>query len=320
LKYPNIFDLEQAYGLEQFPNCRPNSYIATMSTNSVPNLEELLEAAVEKFGSRCLWNIRPLATPQSMAVVARQLKTHGNLEAWRLGVEIEREISRACSPSKAFEGFFEAVVMQAGVGATKIQWVQYSGYNFFEPVPDAEFGWRLHFADLAVNKILAAASRREPRDLMDLYLIHRFVLPLWHGIWAAVGKDAAMTPEKIIERIRYHSHYAPEEVRNSMIMPAGIEIGAMIGDVRSALDDAATIIGSIPSDTVGTLLLDENDVPLTSPDQIPSTGRSLVAKATGAWPSGPDIDRLIIQRMIDVYGRNGRNIWTDHEDRDPPHP
>jgi hypothetical protein len=50
---------------------------------------------VEKFGSRCLWNIRPSATPQSMAVVARQLKTHGNLEGWRLGVEIEREINHA---------------------------------------------------------------------------------------------------------------------------------------------------------------------------------------------------------------------------------
>jgi hypothetical protein len=66
-----------------------------MSTNSVSNLEKLLQAAVEKFGSRCLWNIRPLATPQSMAVVARQLKTHGDLEAWRLGVEIEREIDHA---------------------------------------------------------------------------------------------------------------------------------------------------------------------------------------------------------------------------------
>lgn len=95
IEIPEDFDLEQAGDLEQFPNCRSNSYIAPMSTNSVPNLEKLLEAAVEKFGSRCLWNIRPLATPQSMAVVARQLKTHGNLEAWRLGVEIEREINRA---------------------------------------------------------------------------------------------------------------------------------------------------------------------------------------------------------------------------------
>jgi hypothetical protein len=66
-----------------------------MSTSSVPNLEKLLQTAVQKFGPRCLWNIRPLATPQSMAVVARQLKTHGDLEAWRLGVEIEREISHA---------------------------------------------------------------------------------------------------------------------------------------------------------------------------------------------------------------------------------
>ena len=42
--------------------------------------------------------------------------------------------------------------------------------------------------------------------------------------------------------------------------------------------------------------------------------------ASGAWPSGPDIDRLIIQRMIDVYGRNGHNIWPDDEDQDPPRP
>jgi len=89
LEYLNIFDLEQSGVLEQFPNCRSNSYIPTMSTNSVPNLERLLQAPSKKFGSRCLWNIRPSATPQSMAVVARQLKTHGNLEAWRLGVEID---------------------------------------------------------------------------------------------------------------------------------------------------------------------------------------------------------------------------------------
>lgn len=283
--------------------------LATLCKGRSPSSPVAGGAVLQRHGYRLSDDLDVFNSPEVDVVATAQADIRGLGDA---GFEV--------SPSKAFEGFFEAVVMQAGVGATKIQWVQYSGYNFFEPVPDAEFGWRLHFADLAVNKILAAASRREPRDLMDLYLIHRFVLPLWHGIWAAVGKDAAMTPEKIIERIRYHSHYAPAEVRNSMIMPAGIEIGAMIGAVRSALDDAATIIGYIPSDTVGTLLLDENDLPLTSPDQIPSTSRSLVAKATGAWPSGPDIDRLIIQRMIDVYGRNGHNIWTDHEDRDPPHP
>jgi hypothetical protein len=283
--------------------------LATLCKGRSPSSPVAGGAVLQRHGYRLSDDLDVFNSPEVDVVATAQADIRGLGDA---GFEV--------SPSKAYEGFFEAVVTQEDVGATKIQWVQYSGYNFFEPLPDAEFGWRLHFADLAVNKILAAASRREPRDLMDLYLVHRFVLPLWHGIWAAVGKDAAMTPEKIIERIRYHSQYAPEEVRNSVIMPAGIEIVAMIGDVRSALDDAATIIRALPADTVGKLLLDEKGVPLTSPDQIRSTNHTVAARATGAWPSGPDIDRLIIQRMIDVYGRNGHNIWSDDEDQDRPHP
>ena len=59
-------------------------------------------------------------------------------------------------------------------------------YNFYQPVPDPEFGWRLHFADLAVNKVLAAASRRQPRDLVDLYLVHTSAAP--GGTWPS-GPD-----------------------------------------------------------------------------------------------------------------------------------
>jgi len=58
-------------------------------------LREMLDAAVEQFGPRCLWNIHPAPTPSSMRVVARQLKTYGNLAAWRLGAEIEAELDRA---------------------------------------------------------------------------------------------------------------------------------------------------------------------------------------------------------------------------------
>jgi hypothetical protein len=118
------------------------------------------------------------------------------------------------------EGFVEAIAARPGIGTTKIQWVQYSGYNFYQPVPDSEFGWRLHVADLAVNKVLAAASRRQPRDLVDLFLVHTFIMPLSHALWAAPGKDAEMTPQKAIERIRYHSQYAPGELQNSVLAPA----------------------------------------------------------------------------------------------------
>jgi hypothetical protein len=62
---------------------------------SEQHLQNLCEAAVIRFGPRCLWNIRPQPTPASMRVVARQLKTYGNLAAWRLGVEIEAELGRA---------------------------------------------------------------------------------------------------------------------------------------------------------------------------------------------------------------------------------
>jgi hypothetical protein len=66
-----------------------------MDRNSQKRLRDLLEAAVNQFGPRCLWNIRPQPTPASMRVVARQLKTYGNLAAWRLGAEIEVEPGRA---------------------------------------------------------------------------------------------------------------------------------------------------------------------------------------------------------------------------------
>jgi len=59
------------------------------------HLQNLLDAAVGRFGARCLWNIRPRPTRSSMRVVARQLKTYGNLDAWRLAAEIEAELDRA---------------------------------------------------------------------------------------------------------------------------------------------------------------------------------------------------------------------------------
>jgi hypothetical protein len=150
-----------------------------------------------------------------------------------------------------------------------------SGYNFYQPVPDPEFGWRLHFADLAVNKVLAAASRRQPRDFVDLYLVHNFVMPLWHAVWASPGKDAEMT------------------------------------NVRTALDDAEQIIDRLPRDTVGKILVDAAGRSIRSPDDIAGTGQQTVSAAPGGtWPSGPDIDHFVIEHMIAHYGRSGEKLWV----------
>ena len=64
---------------------------------------------------------------------------------------------------RPLEGLFEASVSREGEGITRIQWVQSGSWNFFTPVPDEMFGWRLHMADLAVNKALAAGGRRQVR-------------------------------------------------------------------------------------------------------------------------------------------------------------
>jgi hypothetical protein len=215
------------------------------------------------------------------------------------------------SPTIRYEGFVEAIAAKPGVGTTKIQWVQYSGYNFYQPVPDPEFGWRLHFADLAVNKLLAAASRRQPRDLVDLYLVHTFILPLWHAVWAAPGKDAEMTPEKAIERIRYHSQYAPGELINSVFAADAAAIPNMISAVRAALDEAEKIVNQLSPDTVGKLLVDAAGRSIRSVDELKTKRQPTISAAPGGtWPSGPDIDHFVIAHMIDSYGRNGEKLWT----------
>jgi len=55
---------------------------------------------------------------------------------------------------------------------TKLEWVADSDYRFFPTVADDLFGHVLHPVDLATNKAMAAADRREVRDSVDLVTIH----------------------------------------------------------------------------------------------------------------------------------------------------
>jgi hypothetical protein len=50
-------------------------------------------------------------------------------------------------------------------------------------VPDDLFGYVLHPVDLAINKLMAAAGRREVRDVIDLVTIDETISRLapWSG-------------------------------------------------------------------------------------------------------------------------------------------
>lgn len=78
-------------------------------------------------------------------------------------------------------------------------------------VRDALGGLLLRPVDLAINKVLALAGRDEPRDFVDLLFVHARVLPLAALAWAAVGKDPGLTPLSLVELLKRHGRYRPED-------------------------------------------------------------------------------------------------------------
>src|SRR5450631_2900804 len=74
-------------------------------------------------------------------------------------------------------GTFEATVSDDS-SSTIIQWMSDTKMRFFPLVKDEQWGSRLHQADLAVNKILAASSRKKARDFADIVAIAINMCPL----------------------------------------------------------------------------------------------------------------------------------------------
>jgi len=97
--------------------------------------------------------------------------------------------------------------------------VRDSDFRFFPTLKDSLFGYRLHVADLATNRALAAAGRREPRDVLDLLYIHERYLPLGAVIWATVAKDPGYSPESLIAEIRRNARYRADDYAD--LLPSG---------------------------------------------------------------------------------------------------
>jgi hypothetical protein len=67
------------------------------------------------------------------------------------------------------EAIFSAVVSR-GEDHLRLDWTTHSAFRFFPAVPDEEFGYCLHPADLATNKVLALAGRSEIRACVHFSL------------------------------------------------------------------------------------------------------------------------------------------------------
>jgi hypothetical protein len=216
--------------------------------------------------------------------------------------------------TQKMEGLIEAVVSAPDNPPTLLQWVQSGLLNYFAPVADPDFGFRLHYADLAVNKVDAAASRREVRDFVDLFLINEHIMPLWHAIWAAPGKNEQFSPIRIIDELRRKNSFTQARVDEEIETMIDINAAEMGRGLTEALNKAEEIFHTLPPKLVGNLFLDRNDQLVNELDAVMGglkngSVRPVGPVPNGAVPTNPGIDQALVEKLIEEFGYKGSKLY-----------
>src|SRR3954469_5584327 len=159
-------------------------------------------------------------------------------------------------------GLFEATVSDDR-SSTAIQWMSETRLRFFPLVKDEQWGLRLHQSDLAVNKVLAAASRRKARDFADIVAISENMCPLGPLVMAAAGKPPLFSPQKIVEQVRWHAQSIPDEDYAAI---KGLPETWTPDFIRTAMtrqaDLAEDYIAKAPLEVVGVLAVNPAGMPV----------------------------------------------------------
>jgi hypothetical protein len=147
--------------------------------------------------------------------------------------------------------------------STIIQWFAETKRRFFPLVKDEEWGARLHQADLAVNKVLAAAGRSKARDIADLVAIGRNYCPLGPLVLAAAGKPPNFSPRRTIDEIRRHALSIPgEEFAAVKGLPADWTAEFIRDEALRLLELADKYIMSVSPDLLGVLAISKDEIPI----------------------------------------------------------
>lgn len=218
----------------------------------------------------------------------------------------ERVAEAALNDSKVLEGagynvawlrqlpmIYTAAVTKGDDG-TRLEWVVDSDFRFFPTLRDEVFGYVLHPVDLAMNKAMAAAGRRELRDLVDLVTVHQTILPLGAVIWAAVEKSPGFTPEGLIAEIRRNSNYPNSEWLN-LISSEPLNPKDILGRLRGALDEAEAFVAQMPTEKAGLLFLKGGHVIQPDPSRL-GEYQTHAGQRRGQWPASPEISAAMLER------------------------
>jgi hypothetical protein len=180
--------------------------------------------------------------------------------------------------------------------STRLEWVTDSDFRFFPAARDQDgiFGYLLNPVDLAINKVMAAAGRREVRDIVDLVTTHETVLPLGAIVWAAVEKSPGFTPEGLIAEIRRNAHYPASEWK-ALTSADPIDPVSVLARLRSALEEAEAFVARMPTEKAGLLFLENGRVVEPDPDHL-DRYQTHAGQRRGHWPASSEITSAMLER------------------------
>jgi hypothetical protein len=278
------------------------------------DLRALYRKAFHDYGLRALWSSRPVDEPTiaDLLAITESLRVEGGLFGRRLAEQIvtacRATMQEAVNADTALleqNGLriewtlrfptIHTAIIRSGDEGTLLEWVVDSAFRFFPALQDELFGYVLHPADIATNKVLAAAGRREPRDIADLLGIHERYLPLGAVIWAASAKDPGLSPEGIIADIRRNARYQQADY-DRLQNEAPLDAAVMARTLRAALDEADAFVRTMPAGMEGLLFLRGDGQPV-QPDPARLEGYTAHGgQQRGHWPSSPGITSAMLER------------------------
>ena len=192
------------------------------------------------------------------------------------------------------------------VGVTTLQWAVGLIREYFAPVPDPQFGYRLHLADLAVNKALATASRMAKRDFVDLWMLDRHVIPLWRIAFGVPGKDQRRNPFSLVEDMSFNWSMAAQkdDGADRLLLTAGISLECIDRELQFAMREARQVLRDVRPEHYGHIEVGDDDQPLTARESRPG-GIWIAPMPGGALPAFAGMDSEMIAGLIAEFGPEG---------------
>ena len=211
--------------------------------------------------------------------------------------------------TRTYKGFVEALVCTVDEdepGRTNMQWVAEGLNGFFPAIEDEEVGFRLHFADLAVNKLIACAGRKKLRDFVDMWMIDAYSMPLWRIALAAPGKDVRWSPQSIIEKVASNMVFSRAQFENEVDLLVLIEPETILQGLTGSIDEARINLGEVNIFTAGKLAVTDGQV-------VNDRDIQTEVKWIDVYPGGdPNLagfrDDNLVQPIVEKFGIDGAYI------------